>query len=101
MGELQLAGGQYKLGGWYQNGTFADRRGNGGLYAIADRKLWRAGARALNGFLRVGGAPSDRNLVKSYVDAGSELQGACSPAARRTCLRSARRTPSCKAAPSR
>jgi porin len=46
MSELQLAGGEFKLGGWYQNGTFAERRGNGALYAIADRGLWRgAGGR--------------------------------------------------------
>ncbi len=75
MGELQLAGGQYKLGGWYQNATFADHRGNRGLYAIADRTLWRAGARALNAFLRVGAAPSDRNEVKSYLDAGLSYKG--------------------------
>jgi porin len=75
MSELQLAGGRYKLGGWYHDGTFAERRGNGGVYAIADRTLWRAGARALNAFLRFGGAPSDRNLVKSYVDAGLSYKG--------------------------
>jgi len=75
MGELQLAGGQYKLGGWYQNGVFAGRRGNWALYAVADRRLWRAGRRELNGFLRVGAAPSDRNLVKSYVDAGLAYKG--------------------------
>jgi porin len=75
MGELQLAGGHYKLGGWYQNGTFADRRGNGALYAIADRQFWRSGVKELNGFLRVGAAPSDRNLVKSYVDAGLSYKG--------------------------
>ena len=75
MSELQLAGGAYKLGGWYQNGTFAQRRGNGALYAIADRTLWRAGARELNVFLRLGGAPSDRNEVKSYLDAGLSYKG--------------------------
>lgn len=75
MSELQLSGGRYKLGGWYQNATFTGRRGNRGLYAIADRTLWRAGARELNAFLRVGGAPSDRNEVKSYVDAGLSYKG--------------------------
>jgi len=75
MSELQLAGGAYKLGGWYQNGTFSDRRGNGGLYAIVDRKLWASGVNQLNGFLRVGAAPSDRNPVKSYVDAGVSYKG--------------------------
>lgn len=75
MSELQLAGGALKLGGWYQNGTFAERRGNGGLYAIADRTLWRSGVQALNAFLRIGGAPSDRNEVKSYLDAGLSYKG--------------------------
>ena len=70
MSELQLAGGAYKLGGWYQNATVAGRRGNGALYAIADRSLWRSGVKELKGFLRVGAAPSDRNMVKSYLDAG-------------------------------
>jgi len=74
--ELQLAGGQFKLGGWYQNGSFADRRGNGALYAIAERRLWRSGARELHGFVRVGAAPSDRNEVKSYADAGLSYKGA-------------------------
>jgi porin len=76
MSELQLAGGAYKLGGWYQNATVAGRRGNGALYAIADRSLWRSGAKELKGFLRVGAAPSDRNPVKSYVDAGVSCKGA-------------------------
>ena len=76
MSELQLAGGAYKLGAWYHNGTYGDSRGSGALYAIADRELWRAGARELHGFLRVGAAPSDRNLVRSYVDAGLAYKGA-------------------------
>ena len=77
MSELQLAGGAYKLGGWYQNGTFDGRRGNRGLYAIVDRTLWRAGqgGRELSGFVRVGAAPSDRNLVKSDIDAGLSYKG--------------------------
>ena len=75
MSELQLAGGRYKLGGWYQNGTFSDRRGNGALYAVADRSLWRSGVKELNGFVRAGAAPSDRNPVKSYVDAGISYKG--------------------------
>jgi porin len=75
MSELQLTGGAYKLGGWYENGTFEDRRGNGGLYAIADRTLWRSDARALNGFVRVGAAPRHRSRVTSYVDAGLSYKG--------------------------
>lgn len=75
MSELQLAGGRYKLGGWYQNGTFMERRGNGGLYAIADRRVWRSGARELHGFVRLGAAPSDRNPVRSYLDTGLSYKG--------------------------
>jgi len=75
MSELQLAGGAYKLGGWYQNGTFSGRRGNGALYAIADRRLWRSGARELHGFLRLGAAPWNRNLVGSYLDTGLSYKG--------------------------
>ncbi len=77
MGEAQFAGGQYKLGGWYENAASDEHRGNRGLYAIADRTLWRAGegGRELSGFVRVGAAPSDRNLVKSYLDAGLSYKG--------------------------
>jgi porin len=75
MSELQLAGGRYKLGGWYENGTFEDKRGNGGLYAIADRELWRAAGREVHGFVRIGAAPPTRSRVRSYVDAGLSEQG--------------------------
>jgi len=111
MSELQYRTGQgegasalpgtYKLGGWYQNGSFPDEhfgrlasgatvslasplavgplehRGDWGLYAIADQALWRGagGARRLDAFLRVGAAPADRNLVSTYVDAGLGYTG--------------------------
>lgn len=92
MGELQYAVGQdesglsglYKIGGWYETGTFADqRRGFGhahsddhGFYAVADQTVWRdAEAHALSFFARVGAAPSDRNLVSFYADSGFAYTG--------------------------
>lgn len=83
MSELQLAG-AYKLGGWYETGSFADQgagalehRDDWGLYAIADRALWHGRAsRSLSAFLRAGAAPADRNLISSYVDAGLGYAGA-------------------------
>jgi porin len=91
--------GVYKLGGWYATTDFADQHfgvnaaggvvsladptavgplnhsGNGGLYAIADQMVWRAGARSLNLFARGGVAPSDRNLISYYADGGAGIKG--------------------------
>jgi porin len=76
--------GVYKLGAWYHNGRFADiaggpetHAGDRGLYAVADQTLWRNAdkSRSLNGFLRVGAAPSNRNLVSFYVDGGLGYTG--------------------------
>lgn len=109
MGEVQYAVNQgenakglpgvYKLGGWSENGSFADqrfgvdalgavvplalasdgldRRGNQGIYAIADQTVWKSdvSAQSANLFLRLGGAPSDRNLVSFYVDGGVGFSG--------------------------
>ncbi|HMA90088.1 MAG TPA: carbohydrate porin [Burkholderiales bacterium] len=79
MSELQLSG-AYKLGGWYQTGSFPDQndsaaahRDDWGLYAIADRTLWRA--RSVSAFARLGGAPADRNLISLYLDAGLGFAG--------------------------
>jgi porin len=91
----------YKLGVWYQNGSFADQHygldssgalvslassasvapenhsGDEGIYAVADRMFWRATdkSRSLSGFLRTGVAPSDRNLVSFYADGGLGYAG--------------------------
>jgi porin len=91
--------GVYKIGGWYQTGNFADQRlgldalgalvsladptvvdaynhhGDRGIYAIADQTVWKGEARSLALFARVGGAPSDRNLVSFYADAGLAYVG--------------------------
>ncbi|MFZ2467897.1 carbohydrate porin [Parvibaculum sedimenti] len=91
MGEVQYASNQgeggglpgvYKLGAWYQTGKFADQRygfersNDHGVYAIADQTIWRKGeSDALSLFARVGGAPSDRNLVSFYADGGLAYKG--------------------------
>jgi porin len=88
---LQLS--DVKLGGWYHTADFADlrrdtlgrsladptsngiavsHRGNLGLYLILDKMLWRhpdTATQGLAGFIRVGGAPSNRNLISLEVDA--------------------------------
>ena len=91
--------GVYKLGAWYATANYNDRhfgigasgaqvslgadpsatplthRGNGGLYGVADQMVWRGNESSLNLFLRGGFAPSDRNLVSYYIDAGAGLKG--------------------------
>ncbi len=88
-----------KLGGWYHTGDFTDlrranlggsladpagsgipamRRGNFGLYMIIDKMVWRRPDTATQGlaaFVRVGGAPADRNLFSLEVDAGVTYKG--------------------------
>ena len=88
-----------KLGGWYHsadfpdlrhdtlgrsladptsNGVAAAHRGDFGPYLILDKMLWQppdAPTRGLAGFLRVGGAPGDRNLLSLEVDAGMTYKG--------------------------
>jgi porin len=88
-----------KLGGWYHTGDFPDLRldtigsslaapasngiaathsGNYGLYLILDKMLWqpaKATIQGLGGFLRVGGAPGDRNLIDLEVDTGLTYKG--------------------------
>ena len=76
--------GTYKLGAWRETGAFPDqltgkpdRRGNWGIYGIIDQTLWRpAGSdkRNLSAFMRVGGAPSDRNLISWYAGGGLGLK---------------------------
>jgi porin len=89
----------YKLGYWYHVGHFYDLRfdragltladsrssghpgnhsGNWSIYATTDQVLWRNGERSdetLSGFIRLGLAPSDRNLVSFYADAGFAWKG--------------------------
>jgi porin len=86
--------GTYKIGFWYDTGTFPDQRfgadglslanpasngapathrGNYSLYAVADQTVWQSAAnsaRNLNLFARVMGAPDDRNLIDFSFNGG-------------------------------
>ena len=92
--------GTYKFGAYYNTQNFADqrrnasgesladpagtdpigrnRRGDYGLYAVADQLVWRKpGAKdgGVGVFGRVMGTPGDRNLVNFYADAGVTYKG--------------------------
>jgi len=92
--------GTYKFGAYYNSQNFADqrrnasgasladpsgtsaigrnRRGNYSLYAVADQLVWRKPGTKGDGagvFVRVMGAPGDRNLVNFYADAGMTYKG--------------------------
>jgi len=82
--ESQGLRGVYKFGLFYhtpsKNDEFLElpRHANAGGYFIADQQLWRKPGSedgGLGGFLRVGGAPSDRNVVSFYGDAGLNFKG--------------------------
>jgi porin len=88
-----------KLGGWYHSGVFSDQRydttglslanplstgipalhrGDFGGYAVVDQALWRptgTSDRGLSAFARLGGDPSNRNLVEFHADAGLSYTG--------------------------
>jgi porin len=88
-----------KLGAWYDSGDFPDLRfdtmgvslanpssngipsthaGDYGLYLILDKMLWqppKATSQGLGGFLRIGGAPGDQNLINLEMDAGLTYKG--------------------------
>src|SRR3954469_21537451 len=77
--------GTYKLGCWHETGGFPnqltgalDRRGNWGAYAVVDQTVWQRpnnDKQGLSFFTRIGGAPSDRDFLSFYVDAGIGLRG--------------------------
>jgi porin len=90
--------GTYKLGFWYDTGKFFDQRfdaqhlsladpassgvprtlwNNFSIYAVADQVVWQPdpqGPRALGVFLRVMGAPGDRNLISFSANGGVTLK---------------------------
>ncbi len=100
LGELEYAGkssilpATYKIGGWYDFGSFADERygsdglslanpasngspqlhrGNYSLYAVVDQLLWRESPQSEEGigvFFRGMVAPADSNLVTYSINAG-------------------------------
>jgi porin len=70
------------VGFWYHDTDYVDLSGkrrthNGGLYALAERSLYRPGDSAthLGGFLQIGIARGDRNELGSYVGAGLRCKG--------------------------
>lgn len=90
--------GTVKLGAWMHFGDFDDLRysndgrsladpaSNGeprrhehdyGLYAVVDQQLYRLPGtdKGVDAFLRIAGAPSDRNLVDYYFDTGLTFSG--------------------------
>jgi len=88
-----------KLGAWYHTADFPDLRreslgrsladptsngiaamhsSNFGAYLVVDKMLWRRPDTATQGlaaFLRVGGAPADRNLISLELDVGLTFKG--------------------------
>jgi porin len=94
----QALPGSVKFGAWYHAGSFADQRynarggllaassaqplehaGNLAVYAVFDQMIWRAnggdGERGLSFFMRATTAPSDRNPIDLYLDAGLTFKG--------------------------
>jgi porin len=97
-GEAPAQGTTYKFGGWYQGGDFYDlavdahgqslagpgtriprhHDGDFGFYGIADLLLYREPGtddHGLGAFVRMGGAPGDRNFVNFYLDGGFAYKG--------------------------
>lgn len=86
--------GTYKLGAWYDTGSFADQRygtdglslansssnktaqlhnHNYSLYAVMDQLLWRENAESAEGvgmFVRAMGAPAEQNPIEFSLNAG-------------------------------
>ena len=53
-------------------------RGNHGVYGVIEQQVWRLAddpAKGVGVFARIAGAPSDRNLVSFYADAGVNVSG--------------------------
>jgi porin len=89
--------GTYKIGVWYDTGSFPDqrfgtdglslanpdsdgdprmRKGNYSVYGVADQTVWQSaadGSRSLNLFGRIMGAPDDRNLIDLSFNGGITL----------------------------
>ena len=97
-GDAAAQGTTYKLGFWYQGGDFYDlavdghgrslaspsagiarhHDGDYGFYGIADLLLYREPGtddHGLGAFIRMGGAPGDRDFVNFYMDSGFAYKG--------------------------
>lgn len=72
---------KYKLCGYYHSGNFVDLvdiektySHNYGFYAIADQSILSfTGTKKLNGFIQMGYAPMNRNLIDFYFGVGLNL----------------------------
>ena len=91
--------GKFKIGGWRHAGDFSDQRftaqgislaspmssglpaslrGDSGVYAVFEQKVYRVGKdddRGIGIFARASSSPSDRNLIDRYADGGIEFIG--------------------------
>jgi len=76
--------GVYKLGAFFHSSEANEAfpgtpsRSDAGGYFVADQQLWRnpdTEDQGLSGFLRIGGAPEDRNTVPFYFDTGFNFKG--------------------------
>lgn len=92
--------GTYKIGAWYNSNKFNDlyystdglslanpasngnplvRRNDWSLYAVADQAVWQVPGgekgQGIGVFGRVMGAPSDRNLINFFANAGATYKG--------------------------
>lgn len=91
--------GTYKVGAWYNSNSFADQRfstdglslanpasndvpllhrGDWGIYALVDQMIYRVPGtkdQGLGLFGRIMAAPSDRNQIGFYVNAGASYKG--------------------------
>jgi porin len=90
--------GTYKIGGWYDSGTFPDQRyddtglsladpassgvarqhrGNWAVYGVIDQMVWRPSAdspQSVGVFFRATGGPGDRDLLNFSMDAGATMK---------------------------
>jgi porin len=76
--------GTFKFGAWRETGKFTDqftglrsRSGDWAVYGVADQTVWQAASGAgqsLSAFMRMAGAPSERNLISWYADGGFGLK---------------------------
>jgi len=76
--DLRRSGSGTSLAGLGVDATGRTRRNDYALYAVADQLVWREPGtkdQGLAAFLRLMGAPGDRNLVNFYVDAGITYKG--------------------------
>ncbi|PPQ37284.1 porin, OprB family [Rhodoblastus acidophilus] len=63
------------LGSLSSNGVPGVLKGDWGLYGVWDQQIWKDAGRGAALFLRVAGAPQDRNTVNFYIDGGLTFTG--------------------------